>query len=54
MTIAALEIIANKRDGGRLNDDHVRWFMTEFAANRIPDYQAAALAMAIFFQGMDA
>ena len=54
MTMAALEIIATKRDGGRLNDDHVRWFMPEFAANRIPDYQAAALAMAIFFQGMDA
>ncbi len=46
-------IIEQKRDGHRISEDELRFFLDGFAAGRIPDYQMAALAMAIFFRGMD-
>ncbi len=50
----AVEIIRAKRDGHRLTDDQVRWFIGNYAAGGvIADEQAAALAMAIFFNGME-
>ncbi|MGM0578758.1 MAG: thymidine phosphorylase [Myxococcota bacterium] len=48
-----VEIIAAKRDGERLSDEEIRWLIGEYAADRLPDYQMAALAMAIFFRGLD-
>ena len=47
------ELIRTKRDGGRLDDGELRAIIAEYTADRIPDYQMAALAMAIFFRGMD-
>jgi len=47
------EIIYKKRNGGRLSSDEIVWFITQYTAGRIPDYQAAALLMAIFLKGMD-
>ena len=47
-----LDILRTKRDGGPLDDDQIRWFISKFAHDRIPDEQAAALIMAIYFQGM--
>ena len=48
-----VDIIRAKRDGERLTDDQIDWFMAEFSrGGTIPDEQAAALAMAIYFQGM--
>jgi pyrimidine-nucleoside phosphorylase len=46
-------LIARKRDGGRLAHGEWRQLMQAYAADDVPDYQMAALAMAIYFQGMD-
>ncbi|MBE6628524.1 MAG: thymidine phosphorylase [Ruminococcaceae bacterium] len=48
------DIIQKKRDGGRLTDAEIRWFISEYVSGRIPDYQASALCMAIYFCGMTA
>lgn len=47
------EIIYKKRNGGQLGKDEIGWFVSEYTAGRIPDYQAAALLMAVFLKGMD-
>ena len=49
-----LALIEAKRDGGALTSDAIAWFVRDFTAGRIPDYQAAAMLMAIFFRGMSA
>ncbi len=46
-------LIEKKRDGGRLGDAEIRDFIDGFTEGGIPDYQMSAMAMAIFFQGMD-
>jgi len=45
-------IIEKKRDGNALTEDEIREFIGKYAVDDIPDYQMAALAMAIYFQGM--
>ena len=47
-------IITKKRDGKALSSDEISSFVDGFVRGDIPDYQMSALAMAIFFQGMDA
>ena len=47
-----LDIIAKKRDGKVLEKDDIRFFINEFTAGNIPDYQASALLMAIYMGGM--
>ncbi len=47
-----VDIIVKKRDGGALNAAEIDFFVQGYAQGRIPDYQAAAWAMAIYFQGM--
>ncbi len=49
----ALSIIEKKRDGEVLTQDEIEFFFWEYTAERIPEYQAAALCMAIYFQGMN-
>ncbi len=48
------DLIHTKRDGGALSDSDIRAFIAAYTRDEIPDYQAAALAMAIFFRGLDA
>ncbi len=48
----ALDVIRTKRDGGRLSDEQIRWFIRAFTAEEVSDEQAAALLMAILFRGM--
>ena len=49
-----IDIIKTKRDGGELTEEQISWFIQEFSqGGSIPDEQAAALAMAIYFQGME-
>ncbi len=45
-------IIEAKRDGHALPPDQIRKFVLDFAQGRIPDYQMAAFAMAVYFKGM--
>jgi pyrimidine-nucleoside phosphorylase/thymidine phosphorylase len=47
-------IIEQKRDGKALEDADIRAFIEGYTRGDIPDYQMAALAMAIYFQGMNA
>ncbi len=46
------ELIAQKRDGGALEDDAIRWMIAAYSQGVVPDYQMSALAMAIYFSGM--
>ena len=48
-----VELIAAKRDGGRLSTDEIAHVIARYAGGALPDYQMAALAMAIFFRGLD-
>ena len=45
-------IIERKRDGHALADEEIGFFIRGYADGAIPDYQMAALAMAITLQGM--
>ncbi len=47
------DIIQKKRDGQVLNESEIKWFVEGYASGKIPDYQMAALCMAIYFQGMN-
>ena len=53
ITVSIVELIARKRDGGRLAADEIRQLIAAFATDRMPAYQMAALAMAIVFRGLD-
>ena len=46
------DVIKKKRDGLALTDTEIREFIAGYVAGDIPDYQAAALCMAVYFRGM--
>ena len=47
------DIIEKKRDGHKLTKEEIDFFVQEYTAEKIEDYQASALLMAIFINGMD-
>lgn len=47
-----LDIIEKKRDKKELTKEEIEFFIKEYTENKISDYQAAALIMAIFINGM--
>ena len=46
-------LIERKRDGGRLEPKEIREIVLAYAVGRVPDYQMAALLMAMYFRGLD-
>ena len=48
-----LPLIENKREGKILSPVQIQEFIREFTAGKIPDYQMAAMLMAIYFRGLD-
>jgi pyrimidine-nucleoside phosphorylase len=51
--VLPVQLIRKKRDGGALDDDEIRAFISSVTDSSIPDYQVAAMLMAIFFRGLD-
>lgn len=47
------EIIANKRDNKKLSKEEIEYFINNYTIGNITDYQASALIMAIYLNGMD-
>lgn len=47
-----LQVLEKKRDGRELSDEEIRKFIQDYTVGLIPDYQAAALLMAIYIRGM--
>jgi pyrimidine-nucleoside phosphorylase len=48
----AVDVIQRKRDGHELSREEIAFFVEGYTRGSIPDYQASALAMAVFFEGM--
>lgn len=46
------DLIQKKRDGNVLSEKEIKWMIEEYVKGEIPDYQMAAMMMAIYFQGM--
>lgn len=47
------DIIVKKRNGEVLNPDEISFFIDGYTNGKIPDYQASALLMAIYLNGMN-
>lgn len=48
-----VDLIEKKKQGSALNESEIKFFIDGIMNNSIEDYQASALLMAIYFQGMD-
>ena len=48
-----LDLLHKKRDGLALSEAEIEFLITSYLEERMPDYQMAALLMAIYFQGMN-
>lgn len=53
MAFTAIDLIETKRDGKKLPSDAINWLISSYTDGSVPDYQMSAMAMAIFFQGLD-
>ena len=49
----ALDLVERKRDGGKLTAEELDFLIQRYTKGEIPDYQIAALLMAIVWRGMD-
>jgi len=50
--VRAVDVILRKRGGGELTPSEIAFFVEGYTRGTIPDYQASALAMAVYFRGM--
>lgn len=53
MSVGVARLIERKRDGGALSLDEWTGIIRDYAADRVPDYQIAALMMAVFLNGLE-
>ena len=53
MSFDAVELIRAKRDGATLSDDAIGWLIRSYTDGEVTAEQMAAMAMAIFFRGLD-
>ena len=53
MAYTAVDLIERKRDGGKLSGDAIDWLIRAYTDGSVADYQMAAMAMAIMWQGLD-
>lgn len=54
MAFTAVELIEAKRDHRELSPEAIEWLIEAYTDGDVPDYQMAAMAMAIFLNGMTA
>ena len=48
-----VDLIRTKRGGGRLTQEEIDWLIATYTTGAIADEQMSAMAMAVFFRGMD-
>ncbi|MCR5134215.1 MAG: thymidine phosphorylase [Clostridiales bacterium] len=48
-----VDIIIKKRNGNALTKEEIEWFVQAYTNGEVPDYQASALLMAIYYQHMN-
>ena len=53
MDFTAVGLIEIKRDRGILGPDAIEWLIRSYTAGTVTDYQMAAMAMAVFLNGLD-
>ncbi|HEX2857819.1 MAG TPA: thymidine phosphorylase [Propionibacteriaceae bacterium] len=49
----AVELIRRKRGGSPLSPDQIRWLIRGYTRGHVADEQMSAMAMAVFFRGLD-
>ena len=49
----AVELIQRKRDRGVLTDEEIAWLIRSYTSGAVADYQMAAMAMAVFLNGLE-
>ncbi|HBH11836.1 MAG: Pyrimidine-nucleoside phosphorylase [Clostridiales bacterium 38_11] len=47
------DLINNKKHGGQLSDEEIKFLIDGYVKGDIPDYQMSAMLMAIYFKGMN-
>ena len=47
-------LVEKKRDGGEFSDEEIRYVVDSILDEEMPEFQQAAFAMAVYFQGMSA
>lgn len=53
MSFTAVELIEKKRDGQALSPDAIEWLIAAYTNGHVADYQMSAMAMAIYFNGLN-
>ncbi len=53
MAYTAVELIEMKREGQTLPAEGIEWLIDAYTTDAVPDYQMAAMAMAIMFNGLE-